>query len=171
VATPAARPKGSPLSETRLSPGDTAPDFTLTSDTGDEVTLSGLRGRKVIVYFYPAAMTPGCTKQACDFTDSLDSLKGAGYEVLGISPDKPEKLAKFRARDNLTLTLLSDPDRRTLAAYGAFGQKKLYGKVVEGVIRSTFVVDEEGKVELAQYNVKATGHVSKLRRDLGLDAA
>jgi len=159
------------LSETRLSPGDTAPDFTLTSDTGDEVTLSGLRGRKVIVYFYPAAMTPGCTKQACDFTDSLDSLKGAGYEVLGISPDKPEKLAKFRARDNLTLTLLSDPERETLAAYGAFGEKKLYGKVVEGVIRSTFVVDEEGKVELAQYNVKATGHVSKLRRDLGLDAA
>jgi len=171
VATPAATPKGSPLSETRLSPGDTAPDFTLTSDTGDEVTLSGLRGRKVIVYFYPAAMTPGCTKQACDFTDSLDSLKGAGYEVLGISPDKPEKLAKFRARDNLTLTLLSDPERETLAAYGAFGEKKLYGKVVEGVIRSTFVVDEEGKVELAQYNVKATGHVSKLRRDLGLDAA
>ena len=171
MATPAATPKGSPLSETRLSPGDTAPDFTLTSDTGDEVTLSGLRGRKVIVYFYPAAMTPGCTKQACDFTDSLDSLKGAGYEVLGISPDKPEKLAKFRARDNLTLTLLSDPERETLAAYGAFGEKKLYGKVVEGVIRSTFVVDEEGKVELAQYNVKATGHVSKLRRDLGLDAA
>ena len=171
MATPAATPKGSPLSETRLSPGDTAPDFTLTSDTGDEVTLSGLRGRKVIVYFYPAAMTPGCTKQACDFTDSLDSLKGAGYEVLGISPDKPEKLAKFRARDNLTLTLLSDPERETLAAYGAFGEKKLYGKVVEGVIRSTFVVDEGGKVELAQYNVKATGHVSKLRRDLGLDAA
>jgi thioredoxin-dependent peroxiredoxin len=168
VATRAATPKGSPLSETRLSPGDTAPDFTLTSDTGDQVTLSGLRGRKVIVYFYPAAMTPGCTKQACDFTDSLDSLKGAGYEVLGISPDKPEKLAKFRARDHLTLTLLSDPERKTLEAYGAFGQKKLYGKVVEGVIRSTFVVDEEGKVELAQYNVKATGHVSKLRRDLGL---
>jgi thioredoxin-dependent peroxiredoxin len=158
------------VSDTRLSPGDTAPDFTLTSDTGEQVTLSGLRGRKVIVYFYPAAMTPGCTKQACDFTDSLDSLKGAGYEVLGISPDKPEKLAKFRERDHLSLTLLSDPAKETLGAYGAFGEKKLYGKTVQGVIRSTFVVDEQGKVDLAQYNVKATGHVAKLRRDLGLDA-
>ena len=158
------------MSDTRLSPGDTAPDFTLTTDTGEEVTLSGLRGRKVIVYFYPAAMTPGCTKQACDFTDSLDSLKGAGYEVLGISPDKPEKLAKFRERDHLSITLLSDPAKETLGAYGAFGEKKLYGKTVEGVIRSTFVVDEQGKVDLAQYNVKATGHVAKLRRDLGLDA-
>ena len=158
------------MSDTRLSPGDTAPDFTLTSDTGEEVSLSGLRGRKVIVYFYPAAMTPGCTTQACDFTDSLASLKGAGYEVLGISPDKPEKLAKFRERDHLTLTLLSDPSKQTLEAYGAFGEKKLYGKTVEGVIRSTFVVDEQGKVDLAQYNVKATGHVAKLRRDLGLDA-
>ena len=152
----------------RLSPGDTAPDFTLTSDTGEDVSLSSLRGRKVIVYFYPAAMTSGCTKQACDFTDSLDSLRGAGYEVLGISPDKPEKLAKFRERDSLTLTLLSDPDRSVMQAYGAFGEQKLYGKVVEGVIRSTFVVDEDGKVEVAQYNVKATGHVAKLRRDLGL---
>ena len=158
------------MSDTRLSPGDTAPDFTLTSDTGEQVTLSGLRGRKVIVYFYPAAMTPGCTKQACDFTDSLDSLKGAGYEVLGISPDKPEKLAKFRERDHLSLTLLSDPAKETLGAYGAFGEKKLYGRTVRGVIRSTFVVDEQGKVDLAQYNVKATGHVAKLRRDLGLDA-
>jgi peroxiredoxin Q/BCP len=153
---------------TRLSPGDTAPDFTLATDTGEEVTLSDLRGRKVIVYFYPAAMTPGCTKQACDFTDSLDSLQAAGYTVLGISPDKPEKLAKFRERDALTITLLSDPDRSTLAAYGAFGEKKLYGKVVEGVIRSTFVVDEDGTIEVAQYNVKATGHVAKLRKDLGL---
>ena len=158
------------MSDTRLSPGDTAPDFTLTSDTGEEVSLSGLRGRKVIVYFYPAAMTPGCTKQACDFTDSLDSLKGAGYEVLGISPDKPEKLAKFRERDHLTITLLSDPSRQALASYGAFGEKKMYGKTVEGVIRSTFVVDEQGRVDVAQYNVKATGHVAKLRRDLGLDA-
>ena len=158
------------MSVTRLSPGDPAPDFTLTSDTGEEVTLSGLRGRKVIVYFYPAAMTPGCTKQACDFTDSLDSLKGAGYEVLGISPDSPEKLARFRARDRLSLTLLSDPAKQALEAYGAFGEKKLYGKTVQGVIRSTFVVDEQGKVDLAQYNVKATGHVAKLRRDLGLDA-
>jgi peroxiredoxin Q/BCP len=152
----------------RLSPGDAAPDFTLTSDTGEEVTLSGLRGRKVIVYFYPAAMTPGCTKQACDFTDSLDSLRSAGYEVLGISPDKPEKLAKFRDRDALTITLLSDPDKAVLQAWGAFGEKKLYGKVVEGVIRSTFVVDEEGRIEVAQYNVKATGHVAKLHKDLGL---
>ncbi len=153
----------------RLTVGDTAPDFTLTSDAGETVTLSDLRGRSVIVYFYPAAMTPGCTTQACDFTDSLSSLQGAGYEVLGISPDQPEKLARFRERDGLTITLLSDPDRATLDAYAAFGEKKLYGKVVEGVIRSTIVVDPEGKVAVAQYNVKATGHVAKLRRDLGLD--
>ena len=153
----------------RLDRGDQAPDFTLDSDTGEQVALSDLRGRKVIVYFYPAAMTPGCTKQACDFTDSLESLRGAGYEVLGISPDKPAKLAKFRDRDDLTITLLSDPDRTVMKAYGAFGEKKLYGKVVEGVIRSTFVVDEDGRIELAQYNVKATGHVAKLRRDLKLD--
>jgi thioredoxin-dependent peroxiredoxin len=152
----------------RLSPGDPAPDFTLPSDSEDDVTLSDLRGRKVIVYFYPAAMTPGCTKQACDFTDSLDSLRGAGYEVLGISKDKPAKLAKFRERDALTLTLLSDPELAVHQAYGAYGEKKLYGKVVEGVLRSTFVIDESGLVELAQYNVKATGHVAKLRRDLGL---
>jgi peroxiredoxin Q/BCP len=156
------------VSENRLAPGDTAPDFTLTSDTGDEVSLAGLRGRKVIVYFYPAAMTPGCTTEACDFTDSFSSLKGAGYEVLGISPDDPAKLATFRQRDALTITLLSDPDKATLTAYGAFGEKKLYGKTVEGVIRSTFVIDEEGRIELAQYNVKATGHVAKLRKDLGL---
>ena len=153
----------------RLDRGDQAPDFTLDTDTGEQVALSDLRGRKVIVYFYPAAMTPGCTKQACDFTDSLESLRGAGYEVLGVSPDKPAKLARFRDRDDLTITLLSDPDRTAMKAYGAFGEKKLYGKVVEGVIRSTFVVDEEGRIELAQYNVKATGHVAKLRRDLGLD--
>jgi thioredoxin-dependent peroxiredoxin len=154
----------------RLERGDQAPDFTLDSDTGEQVALSDLRGRKVIVYFYPAAMTPGCTKQACDFTDSLESLRGAGYEVLGISPDKPAKLAKFRDRDALTITLLSDPEKSAMKAYGAFGEKKLYGKVVEGVIRSTFVVDENGRIELAQYNVKATGHVAKLRRDLALDS-
>jgi thioredoxin-dependent peroxiredoxin len=153
----------------RLSPGDAAPDFTLPDDTGAEVSLSELRGSEVIVYFYPAAMTPGCTKQACDFTDSLDALQAAGYRVLGISPDKPEKLARFRERDGLTITLLSDPDRQALLAYGAFGEKKLYGKVVQGVIRSTFVVDEEGRIRIAQYNVKATGHVAKLRRDLGID--
>jgi peroxiredoxin Q/BCP len=153
----------------RLSTGDPAPDFTLTSDSGEQVSLQDLRGRRTIVYFYPAAMTPGCTKQACDFTDSLDSLRAAGFEVLGISPDKPEKLAKFRARDGLTITLLSDPDRAVMKQYAAFGEKKLYGKVMEGVLRSTFVVDENGRIELAQYNVKATGHVAKLRRDLGLD--
>ena len=153
---------------TRLAPGDPAPDFTLTDDTDVQVSLSDLRGRKVIVYFYPAAMTPGCTKQACDFTDSLSSLQAAGYEVLGVSPDKPEKLAKFRECDHLTIRLLSDPDKKVLTEWGAFGEKKLYGKTVEGVIRSTFVVDEEGRIELAQYNVKATGHVAKLRRDLGL---
>ena len=158
------------MSDVRLSPGDQAPDFTLTTDTGEQVTLSDLRGGKVIVYFYPAAMTPGCTTQACDFTDSLDSLKASGYEVLGISPDKPEKLAKFRERDGLTITLLSDPDRSVMKAWGAFGRKLLYGKEVEGVIRSTFVVDEQGRIELAQYNVKATGHVAKLRKDLGLAA-
>ena len=153
----------------RLAPGDTAPDFTLTDDAGGAVTLSELRGRKVIVYFYPAAMTPGCTKQACDFTDSLDSLRAQGYEVLGISPDKPEKLAKFRVRDGLTIRLLSDADKSVMSSYGAFGEKKLYGKTVVGVIRSTFVVDEEGRIQVAQYAVKATGHVAKLRRDLGLD--
>ena len=156
------------MSENRLSQGDVAPDFALPSDDGSTVRLSDLRGRKVIVYFYPAAMTPGCTKQACDFTESLDSLKGAGYEVLGISPDKPEKLVKFRERDALTITLLSDQDKAVMTEWGAFGEKKMYGKVVQGVIRSTFVVDEDGHVELAQYNVKATGHVAKLRRDLGL---
>ncbi len=156
------------MTETRLSVGDPAPDFTLTSDTGETVTLSGLRGRKVIVYFYPAAMTPGCTKQACDFTDSLSSLQAAGYDVLGISPDSPAKLAKFREKDGLTITLLSDPGKDVLRAYGAYGDKSLYGKIVQGVIRSTFVVDEAGAISLAQYNVKATGHVAKLRKDLGL---
>ena len=152
----------------RLGPGDPAPDFTLADDAGDQVTLSALRGRKVIIYFYPAAMTAGCTTQACDFTDSLESLRAAGFDVLGISPDSPAKLAKFRERDSLTITLLSDPDREVLTAYGAFGEKSLYGKVVEGVIRSTVVVDEHGIVEVAQYNVKATGHVAKLRRDLNV---
>ena len=152
----------------RLGAGDTAPDFRLTSDTGDQVSLKKLRGSKVIVYFYPAAMTPGCTKQACDFRDSLDSLAAAGYTVLGISPDKPAKLAKFRERDGVTFPLLSDPDKAVLTAYGAFGEKTMYGKKVTGVIRSTFVVDPDGKIAVAQYNVKATGHVAKLRRDLGL---
>jgi len=153
----------------RLSPGDTAPAFSLATDDGGTDSLADHRGRKVIVYFYPAAMTPGCTKQACDFTDSLASLQAHGYDVVGISPDPPAKLAKFRERDSLTFPLLSDADRSVMKAYGAFGEKKLYGKTVEGVIRSTFVVDEEGRVEVAQYSVKATGHVAKLRRDLGID--
>jgi len=156
---------------TRLQPGDTAPDFTLPTDTGETVTLSDLRGGRVIVYFYPTAMTPGCTKEACDFSDSLDDLTAEGYSVLGISKDSTERLAKFREKEGLTITLLSDVDKSVLTAWGAFGEKKLYGKVVEGVIRSTFVIDPDGKVEVAQYNVKATGHVAKLRRDLGLDAA
>ncbi len=153
---------------TRLQPGPPAPEFTLRSDTGEDVRLSDFRGRKVVVYFYPAAMTPGCTTQACDFSDSLESLRAQGYEVLGISPDPVEKLRRFREKEGLGIRLLSDPERSALTAYGAFGEKKLYGKVVEGVIRSTFVVDEEGRIQLAQYNVKATGHVAKLRRDLGL---
>ena len=153
---------------TRLSPGDTAPAFTLTDDHGNEVSLSDYAGKTVVLYAYPAAMTPGCTTQASAFRDSLDALNAAGITVLGISPDKPEKLAKFRERDSLTFPLLSDPDRAVLEAYGAYGEKKMYGKTVQGVIRSTFVVDEDGTLEQAQYNVKATGHVAKLRRDLGL---
>ena len=153
----------------RLEPGADAPQFTLPDADGKPVSLSDYAGRKVIVYVYPAAMTPGCTKQACDFRDSLQSLAAAGYAVLGLSPDKPEKLAKFRERDALTFPLLSDVDRQVLEAYGAYGEKKLYGKTVQGVIRSTFVIDEAGKIELAQYAVRATGHVAKLRRDLGLE--
>ena len=153
----------------RLEPGDTAPDFDLPTDDGGHLALSGLRGKKTILYAYPAAMTPGCTKQACDFRDSLASLVKAGYQVVGISPDKPAKLAQFRDRDALTFPLVSDVDKAVLTAYGAYGEKQLYGKTVTGVIRSTFVIDESGKIEHAFYNVKATGHVAKLRRDLGLD--
>jgi peroxiredoxin Q/BCP len=153
----------------RLSAGDPAPEFSLPTDTGEVLSLKQLRGRKVVLYAYPAAMTPGCTKQACDFRDSLASLQGAGYEVVGISPDSPAKLAKFRERDALTFPLVSDADRQVLTAYGAFGEKQMYGKTVTGVIRSTFVIDEQGRIQRALYNVKATGHVAKLRRDLGLD--
>ncbi|MEU4560248.1 thioredoxin-dependent thiol peroxidase [Actinoplanes sp. NPDC023936] len=153
----------------RLATGDAAPDFTLPTDNGDSLSLKDLRGRKVVLYAYPSAMTPGCTKQACDFRDSLASLQAAGYEVVGISPDKPAKLATFRERDAITFPLVSDADKSVLAAYGAFGEKQLYGKTVTGVIRSTFVIDENGAIERAFYNVKATGHVAKLRRDLGLD--
>jgi peroxiredoxin Q/BCP len=157
------------MTESRLAPGDAAPDFTLPTDTGDSLSLKDLRGRKVVLYAYPAAMTPGCTTQACDFRDSLASLQAAGYEVIGISPDSPAKLAKFRERDAITFPLVSDQDKSVLTAYGAYGEKQMYGKTVTGVIRSTFVIDEDGKVERPMYNVKATGHVAKLRRDLGID--
>lgn len=153
---------------TKLSPGDYAPGFTLLDDSKNQVSLWDLKGQRIVLYAYPAAMTPGCTTEACDFRDSLDSLNAAGIQVLGISPDKPEKLAKFRDRDNLTFPLLSDPGKSVLNAYGAYGEKQLYGKTVIGVIRSTFVIDADGKIEQAQYNVKAKGHVAKLRRDLGL---
>jgi thioredoxin-dependent peroxiredoxin len=151
---------------TRLAAGDPAPDFTLPDADGKPVSLADHRGRRVVVYFYPAASTPGCTKQACDFRDNLAELNDAGLDVLGISPDKPAKLAKFREKEGLTFPLLSDPDRTVLTEWGAFGEKQMYGKTVTGVIRSTFVIDAEGKVEEALYNVRATGHVAKLRRDL-----
>jgi peroxiredoxin Q/BCP len=153
----------------RLQPGDEAPDFSLPTDTGEQLSLKDLRGRRVILYAYPAAMTPGCTTQACDFRDSIASLKGHGYEVVGISPDAPAALAKFRERDALTFPLVADQDKAVLTAYGAHGEKQLYGRTVTGVIRSTFVIDEDGRIERAMYNVKATGHVAKLRRDLGID--
>lgn len=157
------------MTTARLEPGTPAPDFTLLDQDGASVSLSDLRGQKTILYFYPAAMTPGCTTQACDFRDSIASLQGAGYRVVGVSRDAPEKLAAFRDRDGITFTLLSDPDHAVHAAYGTWGEKMNYGKVVEGVIRSTFVLDEDGVIELAQYNVKATGHVARLRKTLGID--
>ena len=153
----------------RLAAGDPAPDFDLPTADGGRLALKDLRGKKVILYAYPAAMTPGCTKQACDFRDSLASLQQAGYEVVGISPDSPAKLAKFREHDALTFPLVSDADKSVLTAYGAFGEKQNYGRTVQGVIRSTFVIDADGTIERAFYNVKATGHVAKLRRDLNLD--
>jgi peroxiredoxin Q/BCP len=152
----------------RLAVGDKAPAFSLPDADGNTVSLSDFAGRKVVVYFYPAASTPGCTKQACDFRDSLAELNEAGLDVVGISPDKPAKLAKFRDAEGLTFPLLSDPEREVLTQWGAFGEKTMYGKTVQGVIRSTFVVDEKGDIEVAQYNVKATGHVAKLRRDLAV---
>ena len=151
------------MTDQRLAPGDPAPGFTLLDADGKEVSLSSFRGQRVIVYFYPAAMTPGCTKEACDFRDNLDSLDA---EVIGISPDPPAKLAKFRDRDALTFPLLSDPDHAVGQAYGAYGEKKLYGKTTVGVIRSTFVIDAEGKIEKAMYGVKATGHVGRLLAEL-----
>ena len=151
----------------RLAPGDEAPDFTLPDADGKPVTLSALRGQRVIVYFYPAAMTPGCTKEACDFSESLPDLGKAGLTVLGISPDAQAKLAKFRDKEHITFPLLSDPEREVIAAYGAYGEKMNYGKKTMGVIRSTFVVGADGKVENAYYGVKATGHVERLRKELG----
>jgi peroxiredoxin Q/BCP len=152
----------------RLAPGDEAPDFTLPDAEGNPVTLSSLRGQRVIVYFYPAAMTPGCTKQACDFTAALPDLTAEGVAVLGISPDPPAKLARFRDKDHLTFPLLSDQDKSVLTAYGAYGEKMNYGKTIMGVIRSTFVIAPDGRVEKALYAVKATGHVDRLRKDLGI---
>ena len=157
------------MTTTRLEPGTAAPDFTLLNQDGETVKLSDFRGQKVVLYFYPAAMTPGCTKQACDFRDSLASLQGAGYAVIGVSRDEPAKLKKFAERDGLTFPLLSDPDTAVHRAYATWGEKMNYGKVIEGVIRSTFVIDEEGVITLAKYNVKATGHVARLRRELGVD--
>jgi thioredoxin-dependent peroxiredoxin len=156
------------MAEHRLAPGDEAPDFTLADADGNKVILSSFRGQRVIVYFYPAAMTPGCTKQACDFRDSLASLAASGLAVIGISPDSPAKLAKFRDKEGLNFPLLSDADRSVLSAYGAYGEKMMYGKTTVGVIRSTFVVGPDGKLEQAQYGVKATGHVARLRKELGV---
>ncbi|MGH3516020.1 MAG: thioredoxin-dependent thiol peroxidase [Haloechinothrix sp.] len=156
--------------QTRLAVGDVAPDFTLTASEGNPVSLSAYRGQPVVVYFYPAAGTPGCTKQACDFRDNLALLNDAGYRLLGISPDKPEKLAKFAEAEQLTFPLLADPEKEVLARWGAFGEKKNYGRIVQGVIRSTFVVDAEGKIAEARYNVRATGHVAKLLGDLNVAA-
>jgi peroxiredoxin Q/BCP len=152
----------------RLAPGDKAPDFTLPDADGKPVSLSSYRGRKVVVYFYPAASTPGCTTEACDFRDNLGDLDNAGFDVLGISPDPPAKLVHFRDRQRLTFPLLSDVDKSVLTAWGAFGEKNLYGKKVTGVIRSTFVVAADGTIAKAMYGVKATGHVAKLRRDLAI---
>jgi peroxiredoxin Q/BCP len=152
----------------RLAEGDPAPDFTLPDSTGKPVSLADYRGRSVVVYFYPAAGTPGCTKQACDFRDNLAELNDAGFEVLGISPDKPAKLATFAGAEGLTFPLLSDESREVLAEWGAYGEKQSYGRTITGVIRSTFVVDPDGKIAKALYNVRATGHVAKLRKDLAI---
>jgi len=153
----------------RLAPGDQAPDFTLPDSTGSPVALADYRGRKVVLYFYPAAMTPGCTAEACDFRDNLNSLVSAGYQVIGVSKDAPAENAKFAEQEALNFPLLSDPTLEVHRAYSAFGEKSLYGKTVEGTIRSTFVIDERGRVSLPLYNVKATGHVASLRKKLGVD--
>lgn len=151
----------------RLEAGDTAPAFTLTNDRGEEVSLSDYAGKRVIVYFYPRANTPGCTTEACDFTNEWSAFADADVAVVGISPDKPEALAKFRADHDLKVELLSDPSKDVLRAWGAFGEKNNYGKIVEGVIRSTFLVND-GKIEQSQYNVRASGHVGRILRDWGI---
>lgn len=153
----------------RLSPGDVAPGFELPDDTGKTVRLADFAGSRVLLYAYPAAMTPGCTTQSCDFRDSLQALNAAGIQVVGISPDNPAKLAKFREKHSLTFPLVADPAKAVLTAYGAYGEKSMYGKKVMGVIRSTFLIGADGRIEMAQYNVKATGHVARLRKDLGID--
>jgi peroxiredoxin Q/BCP len=158
------------MAASRLEPGDAAPDFTLDDQDGSPLALAGLRGRKVILYFYPEAMTPGCTTESCDFRDSLNPLAAAGYAVIGVSRDLPAKNKRFAENDHLTFPLLSDPDRAVHEAYAVWGEKSMYGKTVTGVLRSTFVIDEEGRIELALYNVKATGHVAALRKKLGLAA-
>lgn len=152
----------------RLSEGDPAPDFQLPDSTGKPVSLADYRGRSVVVYFYPAASTPGCTKEACDFRDNLGELNDAGFDVLGISPDKPAKLAKFAADEKLTFPLLADESREVLTEWGAYGEKQSYGRTITGVIRSTFIVDPDGKIAKAMYNVRATGHVAKLRKDISV---
>lgn len=153
---------------TRLEIGTKAPAFTLKDHLGKARKLSEFAGHQVILYFYPAALTPGCTKQACDFRDNIKALKSAGYTIIGVSPDQPEKLAKFIDAEDLNFLLLSDPDHRVMEKYGAWGEKNLYGKIVTGVIRSTFILNEAHKIEHAMYGVKATGHVAKLRKDLGV---
>ena len=159
------------MTDARLAPGDLAPDFTLTDQDGQQVTLSDLRGSRVVLYFYPEAMTPGCTTEACDFRDSLNSFVSSGIRVLGVSKDPVDKLKRFAERDHLNFTLLSDTDLAVQQVYGVWGEKSLYGKIVVGAIRSTFIVGEDGRIERALYNVKATGHVARLRRELSLDAA
>ena len=153
----------------RLAVGDHAPDFTLTTGDGATFRLSEHRGRSVVIFFFPAAMTPGCTREATDFRDAAGALEAAGFDLVGISPDAPDKLAQFAQAEGLTYPLASNPDRSVLDAYGAYGEKKLYGKTVQGVIRSTFVIDVDGLVQVARYNVRATGHVASLQRELGLD--
>jgi peroxiredoxin Q/BCP len=158
-----------PKATVKLEVGQAAPAFTLPDQDGREVSLSDFAGTKVIMYFYPAASTPGCTKEACDFRDNINSLKAAGYQVLGVSKDEAGALVKFRDEQGLNFPLLGDPGLAVHRAYGAYGEKSLYGKIVTGTLRSTFVVGEDGRIELALYNVKATGHVASLRKKLGLD--